>query len=171
MVRSAVVLLIVLSATPGAAAEADALHRLAFERLKRLEGRWIGTSTNGWTDTAELRVIAGGSVVMATSFDSHPNETMVTMFHLDGERLLLTHYCVARNQPRLVATEISEDGRRILFEWLDGTGLRSREDGHMDKALFEITGEDRYTSRWTWYQKGEERWMETIERMREAATP
>lgn len=142
----------------------------AFERLKGLEGEWRGRSTKGWTDTSTFRVIAGGSVVTETSFDAHPGETMLTAFHLDGDRLLLTHYCVARNQPRLVASVIADGGKAITFTFLDGTNLRSRDQGHMDKATFRFDDPDHVTTRWTWYQDGVERWLEEIamERVRPA---
>lgn len=137
-----------------------------FERLKALEGRWHGASTKGWEDRVELRTIAGGSVVMSLSLDAHPGETMVTMYHLDGERLLLTHYCVARNQPRLVATEFAEDGLGATFTFLDATGIPSRDSGHMDQLVVRIEDDRRFTSRWTWYAKGEERWLEEIRHTR-----
>jgi hypothetical protein len=134
----------------------------AFARIKKLDGEWRGQSTRGWTDNNTWRVIAGGSCVMHTSFDAHPNETMATLFHMDGEHLMLTHYCIARNQPRLRATEISEDGRTVTFTFLDATNLRDRNQGHMDKAVYTFESDDRYTTRWTWYHNGEERWMEEI---------
>ncbi len=136
--------------------------RVAFERLKALEGDWSGASTLGWKDEVRFDVIAGGSVVMETSrFEAHPGQTMVTMFHLDGERLLLTHYCVAGNQPRLVATEIAPDGRRLAFGFLDATGIASREQGHMDAVLLRL--EDGVVeSRWSWYEDGRSRPMEEI---------
>jgi hypothetical protein len=110
-----------------------------------------------------FEAIARGSVVLETSaFDAHPGERMVTAFHMDGERLLLTHYCVAGNQPRLIATAFDDGGRRVTFEFLDGTGLASRDQGHMDKAVFEFGEDRRLSSRWTWYQAGSERWLETI---------
>ncbi len=133
-----------------------------FERLKSLEGEWIGKSTKGWTDDTTFRVIAGGSVVASTSFNAHPNETMMTMYHMDGGRVLLTHYCVAQNQPRLVASEIGEGGRTATFSFLDATGIPSRDAGHMDKATFSFQDADHFTSRWTWYQDGNQRWMEEI---------
>jgi len=139
--------------------------RLAFGRFAALEGRWLGQSTAGWEEEIEVRVIAQGSVVMFTSFDAHPGETMVTMVSLDGERLVLTHYCVAGNQPRLEATNISADGRRVELTFVDAGNLASRDHGHMDSAVYEL-GDDRYSSRWTWYQDGEERWMEKIESRR-----
>ena len=141
--------------------------RAAFERFKKLSGSWEGKSTKGWTEVNKYRVIAKGSVVMGTSFEAHPNETMVTMFHMDGDRLMLTHYCVAKNQPRMVATEISQDGAEVTFEFLDGTNMASRDKGHMDKAIFRFKSDDEFTSQWTWYQDGKESWMEEIRNTRE----
>ena len=138
-------------------------HERAFERYKSLEGKWRGKSTKGWTEEMTYRVIAGGSVVMSTSFDAHPNETMATMIHLDRGTLMLTHYCVAKNQPRLAATEISPDGKKIVFTFRDATGIASRDTGHMDKAVIEFVDDDHFTTQWTWYAKGAERWMEKIE--------
>jgi GH24 family phage-related lysozyme (muramidase) len=163
------VLVLSRSATP-AAPPAIPAARAAFERFRALEGSWRGKSTKGWTDTAVFRTIAGGSVVTETSFDAHPGETMLTAYHLDGDRLLLTHYCVAQNQPRLVASTIEEGGGTVTFTFLDGTNLPSRDRGHMDKAVFRFEDADHFTSRWTWYQDGTERWMEEIrmERVRTA---
>jgi hypothetical protein len=134
----------------------------AFERFKALAGEWQGQSTKGWTDKSVFKVIAAGSCVLGTTFDAHPNETMLTMYHMDGEHLMLTHYCVAKNQPRMRATEISEDGNTIVFTFLDATNLASRDKGHMDKAMFRFESDDRFTTKWTWYQNGQERWMEEI---------
>ena len=112
-------------------------------------------------------MIAAGSVVMGTSFDAHPNETMITMIHMDGDKLMLTHYCVAKNQPRMVASSVSKDGSRITFEFLDGTNMADRDKGHMDKAVFRFESDERFTSQWTWYQDGKENWMEEILYVRE----
>lgn len=138
----------------------------AFERLKSIEGEWDGRSTKGWEDTNSFQLIAAGSVLMGRSFDSHPNETMVTMYHLDGDALMLTHYCVARNQPRLRATTISPDAKAIELTFRDATNLSSRDKGHMDRVVMTFIDEDHFTSQWTWYQDGKEQWMEKIEYVR-----
>lgn len=134
----------------------------AFERFKKLEGKWKGRSTKGWEEVSIYKTIAAGSVVVGTSFDAHPNETMMTMFHLDGDRLMLTHYCVAKNQPRLVATSFADGGKTVTFTFLDGGNLSSRDRGHMDKAVFRFVDDNHATSQWTWYQDGKESWMEEI---------
>lgn len=133
-----------------------------YEKLKALEGAWEGASTKGWKERIRYATIAGGSCVMETSFDAHPSEMMVTMFHPDGARLLLTHYCAAKNQPRLIASDIADDLGSVTFTFMDGTNLPSRDKGHMDKVVFRFESADRFTSRWTWYQDGKESWMEEI---------
>lgn len=158
--RRLLIVLIVVFALP---AFADTPHERAFKRFQALEGKWRGKSTKGWEDTTTYRAIAGGSAILSTSFDAHPNESMATLFVLDRGTLMLTHYCMAKNQPRLVATEVSDDGRRIVFTWRDGTGIASRDQGHMDKAVYEFVDDDHYTTHWTWYQNGKEQWMEKIE--------
>jgi len=151
------------AATEEAQPVTGAAARTAFERFKKLSGAWHGRSTKGWEDSVSWRTIAGGSVVMQTSFEAHPGETMVTMIALDVDRLALTHYCVAGNQPRLVATACSPDGREIRFTFRDGGNMATRDRGHMDQAVYRFESDDRITGRWTWYQNGQERWMEEIE--------
>ena len=165
---TAFVLVLAGIAPPGTtpmAAQAEKA-RAAFNRFKALEGTWRGESTRGWSEELRYRVIAGGSVVMETSFDAHPGETMATMFYLNGGELELTHYCVARNQPRLRATAFDNGGRTVTFTFVDGGNLPSRDRGHMDKAVFRFEDADHVSSRWTWYQAGEERWMENIRLVR-----
>jgi hypothetical protein len=143
--------------------------RVAFEKLKALAGDWQAQSTNGWDGVHTIEVIAGGSAILSSSrISPHPgsNDNMATLLHMDGDRLLLTHYCVARNQPRLVATAVKDDGRTIEFSFLDGTGLRSRDEGHMDRVIYHLDSTDTYRSRWTFYQNGQERWLEDVVNVR-----
>jgi len=133
-----------------------------FERLKSLEGSWRATSTKGWSEEVQLKVIAGGSAVLETSVDAHPGETMATVYHMDGDRLLLTHYCVAGNQPRLQATSFEHDGLDVTFTFLDATNLPSRDRGHMDKVAVHFQDESHFSSQWTWFENGHEQWLELI---------
>ena len=160
---AALVLLISVSVpASGAEPEADAA-RLAFEQLKSLAGTWQAESTAGWAEPVTFEVLARGSAVMSrTAFKDAPDRTMVTVFTLDGDRLVLTHYCEARNQPHLAATEISADATSVRFEFVRGGNLPSRDHGHMDQAVYEFAGPDEFSSRWTWYQDGDETWGEEI---------
>jgi hypothetical protein len=138
------------------------LARAAFERFRGLEGQWEGRSTRGWVESLRYQSIAAGSTVLETSLDAHPGEAMATAFYLDGDRLLLTHYCVAKNQPRLEASAYADGGRTVVFTFKDGANIPTRDRGHMDRAVFTFDAPDRVRSRWTWYQDGKEKWFEEI---------
>jgi hypothetical protein len=137
-------------------------HQAMFDKFKALEGTWRTKSTKGWEDKSTFKTIAGGSCVMENEFEQSPDMAMVTMYYLDGETLMLTHYCVAKNAPRLKATDISDDLSTVTFTFVDGANLPTRDKGHMDKAVFTFTGPDSYTTKWTWYEKGKEQWMEEV---------
>jgi hypothetical protein len=159
--------ILLLSSLPAAAIEplSPEKSRAVFERFKSLQGEWRGKSTRGWTNTSSMKVIGSGSaIVSSSSFDDDRDKDMLTVFHLDGDRLLLTHYCMAGNQPRLVAT--AADDTSVTFEFLDATNMPHRDHGHMDKVVFRFGDRQRYSSRWTWYQDGKERWLEEIENRR-----
>jgi hypothetical protein len=70
------------------------------------------------------------------------------MFNLDGpDRLLMTHYCAAGNQPRMVGT-MSPDGKTLTFNFLDATNLVSEQPGHMQSLLVTIIDSDHHTEDW-----------------------
>jgi len=138
------------------------LSRAAYVRFQALEGQWDGRSTKGWEETLRYNTIAGGSTVLETSFDAHPGQEMATVFYLDGGKLMLTHYCMARNAPRLEATAFGDGGKTVVFTFVDGANIPTRDKGHMDKAVFRFDSADQVTSRWTWYENGAEKWFEEI---------
>jgi hypothetical protein len=140
--------------------DADAI----FSKVKNLSGEWQERSTKGWTGNTRIRVLARGSAVaFESSFPDAPDSGMLTLMYVDNGRLLLTHYCEARNQPTLIASSASADGSTITFTFLNGTGMKSRDDGHMDKMMLRFDGTDSYHMQWTWYSSTKERWLEDIE--------
>jgi len=115
--KLAVTLFVVLSAGL-VMAETDA-HK-TFDQLKGMEGNWVGKNANGEPLQVTFRLTAGGSALMSEIHGKGP-ENMITMFHMDGDRLLMTHYCGAGNQPRMkVATA---DAKSVSFEFVDGTNI------------------------------------------------
>jgi hypothetical protein len=121
----------------------------AFERLKALAGQWTGTGADGTTSHYTYEVVAGGSALLERCEMPHDGVpvTMLTLFTLDGSRLLLTHYCMAGNQPRMQAQAMVGD--TIAFEFLDATGLDTPDEGHMHRATFHFDGPNRFTTQWT----------------------
>jgi hypothetical protein len=116
----------------------------AFDKLKSLEGSWSGKTADGHTVQVSNRVTSGGSVLMS---EITGHEDMITMFHMDGGRLLMTHYCAAGNQPRMVAS-LSPDGKTITFDFLDATNLLPSQGGHMERVVFTLIDQDHHTEDW-----------------------
>jgi len=74
---------------------------------------------------------------------------------MDGDRLLLTHYCMAGNQPRMQAT-ISADGKSITFDFVDGTNITNSQPGHMQRVIFTFTDATHHTEEWHFAAPGKE---------------
>jgi len=83
------------------------------------------------------------------------NEDMISMINLDNDRLLMTHYCSAGNQPRMVATA-SPDGKTITFDFLDATNLSSPDAGHMHRVIFTFVDANHHTEDWLFIAQGKE---------------
>jgi len=126
----------------------------SFDTLKTLAGNWEGKNNQGQTLRVEFRETAGGSALLSEIHGQGP-ENMISMFHLDGDRLLMTHYCGAGNQPRMKAT-LSPDGKSVAFELIDATNLSSPEAGHMHHVVFTMPDADHHTEEWTFLDHGKE---------------
>jgi hypothetical protein len=148
--RCTLALLLLFVAT-SALAESDA--RKAFAQMKTLAGTWEGKTSSGQTGEVVYRVTSNGSALLS-EIKSGP-EDMITMFHLDGDRLLMTHYCGAGNQPRMKAT-LSPDGKSVTFEFLDATNLSSPKAGHMHRAVFTMVDANHHTEEWIFAHDGKE---------------
>ena len=133
-----------------------------FAKFKSLAGEWNAASTQGWEGTMKFEVIASGSAVLHVShMAAHDSEAMATLFHRDGPAVVMTHYCVAGNQPHLKATDF--DGREAAFDFVRATNLRTPEAGHMHRVRYQFLDADHFESQWTWRQNGKEQWLETIQ--------
>ena len=117
--------------------------KATFEKLKALEGSWSGKTTDGRPVQVSFRVTSGGSAIMS---EIQGKEDMITMFHLDGNRLMMTHYCGAGNQPRMVGT-MSPDGKTVNFDFLDATNL-SAQPGHMNQMRLTMTDASHHAEDW-----------------------
>ena len=52
-------------------------------------------------DRRLVRTTGGGSAVTETLFPGTAHE-MMSVYHMDGDDLVLTHYCAGGNQPRMM---------------------------------------------------------------------
>jgi hypothetical protein len=138
-----------------------------FELLKKLAGDWVKTDKGGKpTDTvvSSIRVTSAGTAVEEMLFPGSDHE-MVTMYHLDGDDLILTHYCSLGNQPRLKA-ESGGDLNRILFKFAGATNLKSDDDMHIHQATFTLDGADHFQAEWVANKDGKPCHQETLDLVR-----
>jgi hypothetical protein len=142
-----------LSFTP--AAPADGAAQAAFDRLKSLAGKWHRTSAADPSSTIEVvyKVTAGGSAVVETEFAGMPHE-MVTVYHLDGDGLVMTHYCATGNQPRLLLDPKRSSGSELYFDFVSGGNMDPAKDVHIHSGKFRWNGENAIDSEWVAYKDG-----------------
>ena len=149
--RYAVALMLVLCAS---LALAESGARKTFDALKALEGTWEGKNNQGRMMKVSFRTTSGGSALLS-EIHGMDAENMVSMFHMDGDRLLMTHYCGAGNQPRMKAT-LAPDGKSVVFDFVDATNLASPDAGHMHHVVFGMPDNDHHTEEWTFLDHGKE---------------
>lgn len=67
--------------------------------------------------------------------------------------LVLTHYCLLHNQPRMRA---KRDGSpdKLEFQFAGGTNIKSEKDQHMHDLTLEILSDDHIKATWSMYKDG-----------------
>lgn len=128
---------------------------LGLEDLKALEGDWARVGQGGAAAeevTSSWRVTAAGTAIVETLFPGSDHE-MVTVYHRDDDRLMLTHYCAGGNQPRM--REVAASGpSRLEFDCAGGTGMVSEDDAHMHHLSIEWLDADHIRTTWTSHANG-----------------
>ena len=118
-------------------------------RLQTLVGDWSGTaqgSDSGQPVHVTYRLTGGGSALVENLFPGTPHE-MMTVYHLDGDKLMLTHYCAAKNQPRMVMDPAST-ADELNFIFVDGTNLTPGQGTYMAGAHLRFVDADTIESGW-----------------------
>jgi len=149
-----IIMLALTLAATAAYAQTDA--QKAFATLKTLPGTWEGSGMEGADSNAPVRVdfkITGGGSAILSEIQGHAD--MISMFHMDGDRLLLTHYCAVGNQPRMQASA-SPDGKTLTFNFVDATNLSSPDAGHMQKMILTVLDQNHHTEEWVFVDHGKE---------------
>jgi hypothetical protein len=112
-------------------------------KLKKLAGTWVEADKDGKPTekvVSVIKVIAGGSAVQETLFPGQAQE-MMSVYHLDGADLVMTHYCVLGNQPRMKADPKSPPNQ-IHFRFAGGTNLDPAKDMHMHEGTLTFIDEN-----------------------------
>jgi hypothetical protein len=93
---------------------------------------------------------------------------MINLYTAAGDKILLTHYCMLGQQPRMKQVAGPEaDDKTMKFEFVDGGNIASRDEGHMDAVALRIDG-DTLTETWTFFADGKPMKDETFQFKRQA---
>jgi hypothetical protein len=137
---------LVILASPIAA---DEKAKTPLDKMKKLAGEWVAVGEDGKpTDKVitKFKVISAGSAVQETI---HPGDAMemVSVYHLDGKDLIMTHYCAMGNQPKMKLDSTGK-ANEMKFAFAGGTNLDAAKDMHMHEGS--ITWIDDDTIQWSW---------------------
>ena len=166
--KLSLLLLAVLLACAGTAtAEQDAFDaQAAFDRLGEMAGTWTGdakgegeaaeeTEGDDMSVTHTFELSANGSVVMETMNPGTEHE-MINMYHLDGDDLILTHYCAGGNQPRMRIVADKSSADHFVFDFDGGTNLDPAVDPHIHAARIQFQEDGVVDSIWLSQVGGED---------------
>jgi hypothetical protein len=141
--------------------------KTAFARIKTLAGTWKsktsmaatadhakekGTDHNG-EDSISYKLTGAGTALVETQFPGQGHE-MVSVYHLDGDDLRMTHYCAAGNQPRVKLDRVNSKPNELIFVFDGGTNLDPQKDRHIHGVTITFHDDGKVTSAWDGYADG-----------------
>jgi hypothetical protein len=116
-------------------------HHQTFRDLHTLVGLWHGISAAGRALTVTYSLHAKASVLMEHWHLSETTDAL-TLYHMDGDTLMATHYCPLCNQPRLNLAD-STDGE-LGFEFASATNLANIDDAHQHSFQLRLIDEQTF---------------------------
>jgi len=125
--------------------------REALGRIQALAGTWEGhiATPDGPPGTVRYELTGGGNTVMERLFPGTEHE-MMTVYHLDGDTLLATHYCAMGNQPVMKLEKAT--AKELSFGFVGGTNMDASKDVHIHSGRLRFVDGGRLESEWDVYQ-------------------
>jgi hypothetical protein len=126
-----------------------------YEKIKALAGDWEvtkGPKEHGLHGgTVSFKPTAGGSAVLETMFAGTEHE-MVTLYYVDGDDLVLTHFCMLHNRPYMRAERGGAD--KIVFKCTEAENAKIAKDLHMHQATYTFVDADHIKTEWVLFKDG-----------------
>lgn len=132
---------------------APAASTPAFDQLKSLVGTWEGSNSQKIQATVVYEVVSGGSVLMERLHPATEPE-MVTMYSLEGNSLVVTHYCSMGNQPTMQTSPLSTATGKYDFHFVRVAGTKTPDEGHMASLTISMPDKNHLTQVWTFEDHG-----------------
>jgi hypothetical protein len=145
--------LVMATATSGQPAPQRTSESAAtFKQLTSLAGEWQAIQ-DGVPIKETYTLTANGTALMSETKPAN-SEAMITMFTVDGDHLIATHYCVAGNQPQMVTGVPGNLEKGVTFSLERVTGMKTPDDWHNTGLTVTLDDKDHMTQRWTYLYKG-----------------
>jgi hypothetical protein len=122
----------------------------AFAHLKALAGTWRGhaMTPDGPPASVSYRLTAGGTAVMETLFGGTPHE-MLTVYTLNGNDVLATHFCAADNQPMMKLDKAQSTPDRLVFSFVSVGGEHAKDHPHVHNGYLHFISDEQLEAMWT----------------------
>jgi hypothetical protein len=122
-----------------------------FKQLSALVGEWEGKFDNGRVHRVTYRLSARGHALVEL-WALSPTSESITIYHLDGDKLVADHYCPQGNAPRLELANVADD--KLNFAFRDGTNLNVVGKTHQHSFWLQIKSADEYLRSETYVVNG-----------------
>jgi hypothetical protein len=167
MRHAPLILLIALASTACVAQmHHEAIPASGLDQFKPLVGSWKGTDPQGKPLTLSYKMVSEDKTLMESLGMDGKEESMITMYHLDNEGVMATHYCSMGNQPRMRLDRKKSNDHTFAFVYRDATNLKSKKDPHINGLTITIKDKDHLFQEWSMIDKGKEtREIFTFERV------
>jgi hypothetical protein len=144
--------------------------REAFARLKSLAGDWEGKVTGTEVTVPwQFRATSAGDALIETLFAGSPGE-MISVYHLVGDELFLTHYCFG-NQPRLRLDRSGSSAEVLRFAFDGGSNLDPARDSHLHSGWLRLVDGDTLEGEWLFFKDGKPRQSGEMRLTRKSTLP
>jgi len=119
----------------------------AFDRLATLKGEWSGEQEG--VKVSVIYTLTANDSALMEEFRPEKGAVMITMFTVDGDHLIATHYCSAKNQPQMITSAVTDGQKPLAFSLARVTGLKSPDDWHNTGLTVIQEDNDHLTQEWT----------------------
>ncbi len=128
-----------------------------FEKIKSLAGKWEGTTTESGKDqsvSVTYHLTSGGAAVVETLFPGTDHE-MVSLYHDEGGKLAMTHYCMLGNRPNLELS--SSSPTEINLDFSKDNKIDPVKEDHMHSLRMVFIDKDTLVQNWSGFMGGKQK--------------
>jgi hypothetical protein len=125
-----------------------------FSKLKNLVGEWRGTLPDGKPIDISYQEINGGAILELYRSSDPMWWNMSSVYHLDVNKIIMSHYCSWGNHPRMFTTVGSEKTDQLNFSFLD-MAMTAPHHGYMQTSSIHFEDDDHFSHHWVWRENGQ----------------